>query len=52
MTAWCLADGYGFHQGFFHWKRFVENGREAPASFNLEAVKQKVEETMKNRPGQ
>jgi arylsulfatase len=25
---------------------------QAPASFNLEAVKQKVEETMKNRPGQ
>src|SRR5262244_3142327 len=25
---------------------------QAPASFNLEAVKQKVEETIKNRPGQ
>jgi len=25
---------------------------QAPASFNLEAVKQKVEESMKNRPGQ
>jgi arylsulfatase len=25
---------------------------QAPASFNLESVKQKVEETIKNRPGQ
>jgi hypothetical protein len=29
MTSWCLADGYGFHEGFFHWKRFIE-GREPP----------------------
>jgi Protein of unknown function (DUF1702) len=33
-TAWCLADGYGFHQGFFHWKRFIEERRSAPASLN------------------
>jgi len=25
---------------------------QAPASFNLEAVKQKIEESVKNRPGQ
>ena len=25
---------------------------QSPASFNLEAVKQKVEEAIKNRPGQ
>jgi len=36
MTAWCLADGYGFHQGFFHWKRFIEKRQVAPASFNLQ----------------
>ncbi len=23
LTAWCLADGYGFHQGFFQWKFFI-----------------------------
>jgi hypothetical protein len=34
MTAWCLADGYGFHQGFFHWRRFIEGRRAAPAGFN------------------
>jgi hypothetical protein len=36
MTAWCLADGYGFHQGFFHWQRFIEARQAAPASFNLQ----------------
>ena len=34
MTAWCLADGYGFHQGFFHWKRFIEQRQAAPESLN------------------
>jgi hypothetical protein len=34
MSAWCLADGYGFHQGFFHWKRFIEARQAAPASLN------------------
>lgn len=29
MTAWCLADGYGFHQGFFHWEKF-RSGRQTP----------------------
>lgn len=32
MNAWCLADGYGFHQGFFRWRRFVEAREAAPAS--------------------
>jgi hypothetical protein len=36
MTAWCLADGYGFHEGFFHWKLFVEGRRPAPASLSLQ----------------
>ena len=34
MTAWCLADGYGFHQGFFHWKRFIEGRQAAPGWLN------------------
>src|SRR5438477_5075761 len=36
MSAWCLADGYGFHQGFFHWKSFIEEGQEAPPSLDLQ----------------
>jgi hypothetical protein len=36
MTAWCLADGYGFHQGFFHWKRFIEMRQSPPESLNLQ----------------
>lgn len=36
MTAWCLADGYGFHEGFFHWKLFVNGRRESPASLSLQ----------------
>jgi enediyne biosynthesis protein E3 len=34
LTAWCLADGYGFHQGFFHWKRFIERRESAPGFLN------------------
>ena len=36
MTAWCVADGYGFHQGFFHWKRFIEARQAAPASLDMQ----------------
>lgn len=36
MNAWCIADGYGFHQGFFHWKRFIELRQEAPEGFCLQ----------------
>jgi hypothetical protein len=36
MCAWCLADGYGFHQGYFHWKRFITEREEAPTSFDLQ----------------
>jgi hypothetical protein len=28
--SWCLADGYGFHQGFFHWRRFIADRAPAP----------------------
>jgi enediyne biosynthesis protein E3 len=36
MNAWCVADGYGFHEGFFHWKRFVDGRREAPETLTLQ----------------
>ena len=36
LNAWCLADGYGFHQGIFFWKRFIEEREEAPSSFDLQ----------------
>ncbi|HYX25799.1 MAG TPA: DUF1702 family protein, partial [Thermoanaerobaculia bacterium] len=29
MIVWCLPDGYGFHQGIFHFRRYVA-GRAAP----------------------
>ncbi|HEX8136704.1 MAG TPA: DUF1702 family protein [Pyrinomonadaceae bacterium] len=31
MVAWCVLDGYGFHQGIFHRRPFVEERREPPA---------------------
>ena len=34
LTAFCLADGYGFHEGFFEWKSFLDGRKQAPASFN------------------
>lgn len=34
LTAFCLADGYGFHEGFFKWRSFVDGRKPAPASFN------------------
>ncbi len=36
LTAFCLADGYGFHEGFFQWKSFVDGRKPAPASLNLQ----------------
>ena len=36
MNAWCLADGYGFHQGFFHWQRFIEARQAAPEGLSLQ----------------
>jgi hypothetical protein len=36
MIGWCAADGYGFHQGFFHWKRFIEGRQAAPPSLSLQ----------------
>jgi len=34
LTAFCLADGYGFHEGYFEWKSFVDGRKPAPASLN------------------
>lgn len=31
-VAWCVIDGYGFHQGIFHPERFTVQSREAPAA--------------------
>jgi enediyne biosynthesis protein E3 len=28
MVAWCIPEGYGFHQGFFHHRSFVEECKE------------------------
>jgi enediyne biosynthesis protein E3 len=36
FTSFCLADGYGFHEGFFQWKSFVDGRKPAPASLNLQ----------------
>ncbi|MCG8458555.1 MAG: DUF1702 family protein, partial [Holophagales bacterium] len=30
LYRWLAVDGYGFHQGFFHWRRSVEEPREIP----------------------
>lgn len=32
LLRWLAFDGWGFHQGFFHWKRFLR-GQPAPAHF-------------------
>jgi hypothetical protein len=31
-VAWCVLDGYGFHQGVFHHRLFVEQCKEPPAA--------------------
>lgn len=30
LLAWLAFDGYGFHQGFFHWPRSIEGRQEVP----------------------
>jgi hypothetical protein len=32
MVAWCVLDGYGFHQGVFHHRLFVDECKEPPAA--------------------
>ena len=31
LLRWLLIDGYGFHEGFFHWPKYLSAGRPAPA---------------------
>ena len=33
LLGWLALDGYGFHEGFFHWARY-QNGQPAPARLN------------------
>jgi enediyne biosynthesis protein E3 len=35
MVAWCVLDGYGFHQGIFHRRPFVEECKEPPVRLPL-----------------
>lgn len=30
LKAWCVPDGYGFHQGIFHHRRYIEACAEPP----------------------
>lgn len=32
LVAWCVLDGYGFHQGVFHHRLFVDECKEPPAA--------------------
>jgi enediyne biosynthesis protein E3 len=34
LIAWCVACGYGFHEGFFHHRRFIDNAASPPASLS------------------
>ncbi len=36
VTAFCVADGYGFHDGFFSWKSFADGRKPAPAILNFQ----------------
>ena len=31
LLRWLMLDGYGFHQGFFHWRDAVEGPRRVPS---------------------
>ncbi len=37
MLGWCIWDGYGFHQGFFHHRAYVEECRQPPGHFESQA---------------
>jgi hypothetical protein len=34
LIAWCVPCGYGFHEGFFHHRRFIDAAEAAPASLS------------------
>ena len=31
LLGWLLVDGYGFHEGFFHWPKYLNDRQPAPA---------------------
>ena len=31
LLRWLVVDGYGFHEGFFRWRRYLEERQPAPA---------------------
>jgi|HubBroStandDraft_1064217.scaffolds.fasta_scaffold23438_2 hypothetical protein len=34
LIAWCVPCGYGFHEGFFHHRRFIDSAETPPASLS------------------
>ena len=34
FIAWCVPCGYGFHQGFFHHRQYVDGAKEPPKSLS------------------
>ncbi|MFQ6009294.1 MAG: DUF1702 family protein, partial [Candidatus Zixiibacteriota bacterium] len=38
VYRWLVVDGYGFHQGYFHWKRFIES-RKLPIKMSGYALR-------------
>jgi hypothetical protein len=34
FVAWCVPGGYGFHQGFFHHKQYVDEAKDPPKSMS------------------
>ncbi len=37
VYRWLVMDGYGFHQGYFHWRRFIEQRELQPGLSGYEA---------------
>lgn len=33
LLRWLVVDGYGFHEGFFHWRRTIKDRRRPPRVF-------------------
>ena len=34
FTGWCVADGVGFHDGFFHWKKYRSGQAPSPSKLH------------------
>jgi len=37
LLRWLVIDGFGFHEGYFHWSRYVEKNNPPPRSLNSAA---------------